>query len=367
MTRRLLGGLTILMLWLLLGPGTARAHETTKSYLTLDVEGATVTADLRIAFRDIEVAVWMDENLDGQITWGEAKRRLPAVETYVLSNVAMVTPQGACGLTRRGAATTTDAGVDYLDLAFSGTCPAKTAAEPLVTLHSTLFTDIDPDHRMFLAAMVQGIRSTELISRSAPSLVLDGSSAGVIATLTSYFRAGIDHLAGGQDHIVFLLALMLPFVCSSQSAKSAAAGILAAVTGFTLAHAATLTAAATRVLSPNAAVIEALIALSIILTAVDNLRPFLRFPRAAVAAFFGTIHGFGFASALGALNLGGTSLAVALLGFNLGIETAQVVLVLLTMPLLYLIGARRLVLWSGSAAAALIGAFWLIQRLPQIF
>ncbi len=351
----------------LLPLGVAQAHETTRSYLSLAVEGRAITADLRLAFRDMEVAVWMDENLDGQITWGEAKRRLPAVESYVLANVAMVTPQGACALTRSGASTSTDAGVDYLDLAFSGTCPAKVSAEPVVTLHSTLFTDIDPDHRMFLTAIVQGIRSTELISRSAPSLTLDGSSAGALATLASYFRAGIDHLAGGPDHIVFLLALMLPFVCSSRSAKSAAGGILAAVTGFTLAHALTLTAAATRVFSPNPAVIEALIALSIILTAVDNVRPFLRFPRAAVAAFFGTIHGFGFASALGALNLGGTSLAVALLGFNLGIEAAQVVLVLLTMPILYLIGAGRIVLWSGSAAAGAVGLFWLLQRLPLIF
>ncbi len=367
MTRSVLAALATVILWLSVGFGAALAHETTKSYLTLKVEGATVNADLRIAFRDIEVAVWMDENLDGQITWGEAKRRLPAVENYVLTNVALGTPQGPCGLTRSAASTSTDAGVDYLDLGFSGTCPTPASADPVVTLHSMLFTDIDPDHRMFLTAMVQGIRSTELISRTAPSLVLDGSSAGALATFASYFRAGVDHLSGGQDHIVFLLALMLPFVCSSRSAKSAAAGILAAVTGFTLAHAVTLTAAATRVFSPNAAVIEALIALSIILTAVDNLRPFLHFPRAAVAAFFGTIHGFGFASALGALNLGGTSLVVALLGFNLGIEAAQVGLVLVTMPLLYLIGAGRLVLWSGSTAAAAIGLFWLVQRIPQIF
>lgn len=366
MMRRVLYRFACLMLALWAGSGAALAHETTKSYLTLDLEGSALTADLRIAFRDIEVAVWMDENLDGQITWGEAKRRLPAVESYVLSNVAMMTPQGACGMQRSRVSTSTEAGVDYLDLAFSGTCPAKAPAEPVVTLRSTLFTDIDPDHRMFLTAMVQGIHSTELISRSAPALVLDSSSAGAMATLASYFRAGIDHLAGGPDHIVFLLALMLPFVCSTRSAKSAALGILAAVTGFTLAHALTLTAAATRVFSPNAAVIEALIALSIILTAVDNVRPFLRFPRAAVAAFFGTIHGFGFASALGALNLSGTSLAVALLGFNIGIEAAQVVLVLATMPLLYLIGAGRLVLWSGSAAAGAVGMFWLVQRVPQL-
>ena len=100
--------------------------------------------------------------------------------------------------------------------------------------------------------------------------------------------------------------------------------MLAAVTGFTLAHALTLTAATTELLRPPTDLIEALIALSIVVTAADNVRPFIPAPRAAVAAFFGTIHGFGFASALGALQLTGGGLAVALVGFNLGIEAAQV-------------------------------------------
>ncbi|MEO8241430.1 MAG: HupE/UreJ family protein [bacterium] len=354
-----------LFLLLVFMAGPATAHETTRSYLTLTAQDSDVTADVRIAFRDVEVAVWMDENLDGQITWGEAKRRLDAVQTYLLSNVALTTAQGACTFTRTDATTLTDAGIDYLDLGFTATCPPQ--ANPTFTLHSTLFTDIDPDHRMFLTAMVNHIRSTALISRAAPDLVLDAKAQGWMATFTSYFRAGIDHLAGGSDHIVFLLALMLPFVCSTRGPKAAATGILAAVTGFTLAHALTLTAAATQILRPNSAMIEALIALSIMITAVDNIRPFLRLPRAAVAAFFGTIHGFGFASALGTLNLSGVALATALLGFNLGIEAAQIVLVLLTMPVLYLLGAGRWVLWSGSAAAAAIGTFWLLQRLPLLF
>lgn len=347
--------------------GPAAAHETTRSYLTITAEEANVTADFRIAFRDIEVAIWMDENLDGQITWGEAKRRMEAVDAYVLSNVSLATPLGACTLKHSGASSSSDAGIDYLDLSFTGTCPAPASGRPELTLHSTLFTDIDLDHRMFLTAMVQGIQSTEVLSRFTPNVALDASSQGAWATFVSYFTSGIQHLAGGTDHIVFILVLMLPFVCSARSKKAAAWGILGAVTGFTAAHAVTLTAAATKLLSPNSAMIEALIAMTIILTAVDNVRPFIPMPRAAMAAFFGTIHGFGFAAALGALNLSGSALVMAILGFNLGIEAAQVVLVLLTMPLLYLFGAGRWVLWTGSAAAALVGAFWLVQRLPLIF
>lgn len=352
----------LIALLALLAAMPAMAHETTRSYLTIAAEGADITADLRVAFRDIEVAVWMDENLDGQITWGEAKRHLPQVQAYVLGNIGLTTPQGACSLTEAGATTLSDTGIDYLDLSLSGACPG----EGPLTLRSTLFTDIDPDHRMFVTATVDHIGLTAVISRASPDLLLDAKAQGWMTTFAAYFRAGVDHLAEGTDHIVFLLALMLPFVCSARRPRAAALGILGAVTGFTLAHAVTLTAAASEVLRPSSAVIEALIALSIIVTAVDNIRPFLPLPRAAVAAFFGTIHGFGFASALGTLNLGGAALVTALLGFNLGIEAAQVVLVLLTMPVLYLLGAGRWVLWGGSGAAALIGAVWLVQRLPAL-
>jgi hypothetical protein len=112
--------------------------------------------------------------------------------------------------------------------------------------------------------------------------------------------------------------------------------------------------------------VEALIALSIVLTAADNVRPFIPAPRAAVAALFGTVHGFGFASALGTLQLTGAGLATALLGFNLGIEAAQVGVVLVAMPALYVLGRGRLLLWGGSAAAAAIGSWWLCTRLAPL-
>ena len=163
---------------------------------------------------------------------------------------------------------------------------------------------------------------------------------------SSYFRSGVEHLMGGPDHLVFLLALMLPAVCVAGGAGRAALGVLTAVTGFTLAHALTLTAATTELLRPPTDLINMLIALSIVITAADNVRPFIPAPRAAVAAFFGIIHGFGFASALGALQLTGAGLAVALVGFNLGIEAAQVGVVLADDA-----GA----LHAGGRAAAAVG------------
>ena len=355
------------LLVLALGPAFVRpagAHETTRSFVALERDGEAIDLRMRVAFRDIEVAVWMDEDLDGRITWGEARRRLDAVEAYIRSSFALEAG-GACTLKRTGADASESGGIAYLDLNFEASCPSASA--PL-TARSRLFTEIDPDHRMFLSAATGERTASAMLSAGKPSVMLAGN-AGAASTFAAFFRSGIGHLMGGTDHIVFLLALMLPAVCATSGVRQATYGVVAAVTGFTLAHALTLSAAMTELLRPPSALIEVLIALSIVVTAADNVRPFIPAPRAAVAAFFGIIHGFGFATALGALELSGAALAVALVGFNLGIEAAQVAVVLVTMPALYILGGilggGRLVLWAGSAAAGAVGLWWLgIRLLP---
>ncbi len=336
----------------------SQAHETTRSYVTLTRDAASVTANFRIAFRDIEVAVWMDENLDGNITWGETKQRLDAIAAYVGSGVSL-DAGGPCDFSLASANASTDASIDYLDLNFAAECPDTTG--PL-TIISRLFAEIDPDHRMFLTANVNGTTTTLLLSAANPDKEVSIETGGPFSTFLSYFISGLEHLFGGPDHLVFLFVLMLPAIASGQSRRNATIGVVAALTGFTLAHAATLTAAATELLQPPPSIIEILIAVSIVITALDNVRPFIPAPRSAVAGFFGIIHGFGFASALGVLQLSGRDLAVALLGFNLGIEVAQIAVVLIALPLMYLIGFERILLLLGSAVSGMVGLFWIWQR-----
>jgi hypothetical protein len=340
----------------------ANAHETTRSYLALTRDGPDVTAGLRVAFRDIEVAVWLDDNLDGQITWAETMARLPAVQAYVLANIDLMAG-GPCTLTAQEAGVSASGGIDYLELALAGTCPDATV--PLIA-QSRLFDGIDPDHRLFLSAQTGGVATNAVLGNDAPRAQLDGDTGGAFGAFATYFRMGMAHLAGGADHLLFLLVLMLPAVSTPGNARRAAMGVLLAVTGFTLAHALTLTAATLQVLRPPTGVIEVLIALSIVVTAVDNIRPFVPAPRAAVAAFFGLIHGFGFATVLGGLDVSGGQLVLALVGFNLGIEAAQVAAVLTVMPALYMLRAGRVLLWSGSLAAGVAGIVWAWQRVAPM-
>ena len=313
-----------------------------------------MTADLRVAYRDIDVAVWLDADLDGRITWAESEARLPAVLACVQARPTF-DAGGSCPLTETGAGVSAYGCIGFLELRFVGTCPDATA--PL-KVSTRLFTEIDPDHRMFLTAQNDGHSTTSVLGPQQREITIAAGSGGSLVTFLAYVRAGVEHLAGGTDHIVFLLVLMLPAIASSVGPRHAAIGVPMAATGFTAAHALTLTAASLQILRPRSDVIELLVALSIIVTAADHIRPFLPAPRAVVAAFFGLIYGFGFATVMGGLSLSSGTLAIALLGFNIGIELAQIGIFLVTMPALYMLRGGRGLVWTGSSAAIVVRLYW---------
>jgi len=352
----------ILILLLLMIAAPLQAHETTRSYVTLTRDGASVTARIEVAFRDIEVPVWIDADLDGALTWGEVTQRFDAIDHYLLAGLTL-DAGGPCTLSHRADGVAQSSGTAYLVLEMAGSCPDAKA--PL-RIRSTLFADIDPGHRLFLTARAGTETTTTLLSASSPEVTLTTSTASLAATFADYFQAGMAHLLGGPDHLLFLLALILPAICAGTGMRRAVLAITAAVTGFTLAHALSLTAALTELLRPPSALIEILIAVTILVTVADNLRPFIPVPRTAMAAFFGVIHGFGFASALGVLDLSGGSFAVALLGFNLGIEAAQIAVVLVLVPALTILGHRRPVLWAGSGLAGVASLWWIWLRVTTL-
>jgi hypothetical protein len=186
-----------------------------------------------------------------------------------------------------------------------------------------------------------------------------------------YFFLGLDHLWGGWDHLAFLAALVLPGGSWNR--------LLKVVTAFTIAHSLTLTLAATGVLRLPPSVVEPLIALTVVVVAVDALRPRRdlvprtdrRFEWALV---FGLIHGMGFAGALADVGIPPGRLAPALLGFNAGLEVAEVMVVLVLLPLVTAlqgladrISLRGSLSQAGSSAIAVFGSFWLVQRLSGGF
>jgi hypothetical protein len=193
----------------------------------------------------------------------------------------------------------------------------------------------------------------------------------------SLFRLGMRHIAEGTDHLLFLLALLLPaplMVFGSRWAGFAGARlsllrILRVVTAFTAGHSITLALAASGLVRVTSRPVEVLIALSILLSAVHALRPLFPGHEARIAAFFGLIHGLAFAATLEELGLGRWERVTGILAFNLGIETTQLVVVAAVLPALVLMSrtsAYAFLRIGGALFAGCASAGWIVERLLHV-
>jgi hypothetical protein len=174
-----------------------------------------------------------------------------------------------------------------------------------------------------------------------------------------YLGLGVEHIIGGIDHLLFLLALLALATSLWQTVKI--------ITAFTVAHSITLSLAALGMVDVPSSIVEPLIAASIVWVAVENLVAASGTGRRwLIAAVFGLIHGLGFASALTELGLSRDALVGALIGFNVGVELGQLVFVAVVMPpFIWASRPGRLPRLPQivSAAVALIGAGWFVQRI----
>jgi hypothetical protein len=174
----------------------------------------------------------------------------------------------------------------------------------------------------------------------------------------SFIAMGAEHILGGLDHLLFLLALL-----------ALAKGfwpIARIVTGFTLAHSITLSLAVLDVVDVPSRIVEPLIAATIIWVALENLlAPAQTRWRWLIAALFGLIHGLGFASGLTELGLPRDAMVRALIGFNVGVELGQLAFVAVVMPaVVWLARPTRFPRLPQilSILVAVMGAVWLVER-----
>jgi len=184
---------------------------------------------------------------------------------------------------------------------------------------------------------------------------------------------GIRHIAEGTDHLLFLLALLLPAPLLVAGRRWGRFGgvryslvrLLKIVTAFTLGHSLTLLAGALGWLRLPEQPVEILIAVSILVSAGQALRPLFPGREAYVAAGFGLIHGLAFASTLAGLHLDAGPMALSILGFNLGIELMQLFVIGLTVPWLLLLSrtpAYSVVRIGGAVGAAAAALAWIVER-----
>ena len=277
--------------------------------------------------------------------------RLSSMEgaLYVVTRIRLTPPSGAAA--------------DLFDLHCSvlDRVPSQVV---LVSVRTDWRSGIFADDPQLLAALRDGERSVRV----------DRRAANWGRGFASVFQLGMRHIAEGTDHLLFLLALLLPAPLLIKQGRWTGYAdtrqclfrIAKVVTAFTAAHSITLAAAAMNLVHVPSRPIEALIAGSILVSAAHALRPIFPGREAVIAGCFGLIHGLAFATTLGELGLGRWDRVASIFAFNIGIETMQLVVVAGALPPLILLSRTRLypavrtaaALFAGAAAAA-----WMAQRI----
>ena len=364
---RRLGGL---MLGLMVATA-ALAHKPSDSYLSLQVGPAGIEGQWDIALRDLDFALGLDADGNGEITWGELRARHAEIAAYAMARLALSADGAACAA-KPGEQLVddhTDGAYTVLKLSFN--CPSTATR---LGVDYRLFADIDPQHRGLLRLQAQGQTRTAILGPQAPNQSFALGQTSWVAQFADYARDGVWHIWTGFDHILFLLSLLLPAVLLWQAPRWQPAArfrhalieVVKVVTAFTLAHSITLSLATLGIISLPSRWVESTIAASVILAALNNVWPMFHGRRWMVAFGFGLIHGFGFASVLVELGLPQSILALALVGFNLGVEAGQLAIVAVFLPLAFWLRRswfyQRTVMQGGSLLIAALAAVWLVER-----
>ena len=214
-----------------------------------------------------------------------------------------------------------------------------------------------------------GEASTTLLKPVQPWMIVKGPRSAAQVTW-DYTILGFEHILGGFDHLLFVLALLL--------IVSGTRRLLIAITSFTVAHSLTLAAATLGLVWVPGPPVEATIALSILFLASELVK-INRGKRSLTASYpwivafgFGLLHGLGFAGALADVGLPQHEIPVALLMFNVGVELGQLVFVAAVLATMLVINRLRINLpvWSQQMPAYCIGgisAFWFVERVVGFF
>lgn len=357
-----------LLLWMsLLVGGGASAHQASEAYLSYRVDGTDVEQRLDVSLRDLDRDLALDADGDGAMSWGEVRSRWPDIERLAADGLRFTADGAACQ--------PLDSARPQLDQHSDGThavlvrhwrCPAAVRE---LEIDYRLFASTDTAHRGLARLVGAAGEPLVLVSGAgAQRLGVEGHGLG------SFVFQGMAHIASGVDHVLFLVTLLLVAVwrrngtgwAPRHSPRSALAETMKLVTAFTLAHSITLGLAASGAIAPPAAIVESLIALTVLLAALDNIRPFVPGPRWLMVGVFGLVHGIGFAGPLKDLGLRGAELVLPLLGFNVGVELGQLAVVALLLPLALLLreraAYRRWIVPGGSGAVAVLALVWCVER-----
>jgi hypothetical protein len=358
-------------LFLILCAPLAQAHIASNGFLNLKIDGAQVSGAMELAIRDGELAVGLDHDGNGQVTWGELKSSQTALQNYLLGHLRLSSDSGHCDVGVGPVEVNERVDGTYLWLPLNIDCGMRLKR---LSIDYRILDVEDPSHRGLLTLTANGAVQTAVLGGASELRLFELDHLSSRSAFVEYLRAGVWHIWSGIDHLLFLLSLLLPAVLLRRRnrweavpmAAPAFLNIVKVVTAFTLAHSITLSLAAFDVIRLPSRLTESVIAASIIIAALNNVFPKVTEGRWRIAFAFGLLHGFGFASVLAEMGLPTGARLISLVAFNLGVEAGQLAVVLAIMPLAYLFRStafyRRGVMPWGSSAIACLALVWFVQR-----
>lgn len=362
----------LLALWLLLAClPLAQAHKASDSYLTLKVADDRIDGRWDIALRDLDFALGLDLDDNGEITWGEARGRRDAVFAYALSRLKLGDGRQACRIQSGDYLIDNHTDGAYAVLLFGAACASTLSS---LDVDYALLFDLDPQHRGLLRVEYGPGTHAAVLSPSQHRQTIELAAVRPGTAFAQYLREGAWHIWLGYDHILFLLSLLLPAVLireqqrwlPAEKLRPVMLEVVKIVTAFTVAHSLTLSLATLGVVELPSRWVESAIAASVVLAALNNLYPLIDKKLWLVAFGFGLIHGLGFANVLKDLGLPDDLLLLTLFAFNLGVEAGQLAIVSAFLPLAFCLrhgwGYRLLVLQAGSVLIVLIASIWFAER-----
>ncbi len=359
--------------------GSAAAHTLGQGYLMVDARPDGISGHVEVTLEDLDKALDIDGDGDGKVTDAELEASMPRVLDYLRERIGIGAEGNAFDLVFG------DYEIDNLPLGrylIANYSSGPQTVPPVIHLRYELIFDVDPDHRGFLVVtgnafsdhVNKGEETSLVFAPDNRTQTFDLRETSRWRSFTAFVGQGIWHIWIGIDHILFLLALILPAVLRREDGqwtgdltyRSALWNVVKIVTLFTIAHTITLTLAALDIVTLPPRFVESIIALSVVIAALNNIYPIMHGHMGWLVFGFGLFHGFGFASVLAHLVSNTRNLVVDLLGFNVGVEIGQVAVVAVLLPVLFVLSRRnvytRAIVPVCSILIALLALGWFTER-----
>ena len=361
------------------------AHRLGESYLFLKIYDNAIEGRVEITLSDLNNVAPLDQDNDGKVSQEELDAKIDVVKAYVSERIKIGAHQSPYPIRYTAHKVIKTLLGKYIEIEFM-IDNIQQVPEVLDVGYSILF-EVDPNHRGLLVIEHNQLTGT-VNTAEAVSLIfsperqrqkLDLTAPSGLRVFLSFIGRGVWHIWIGTDHILFLVALVLPAVLKREgnlwepvpNFRPAFITVVKIVTLFTIAHSITLSLAALGIVRLPSRFIESVIAISVVLAALNNLFPIFADRGWLIIFGFGLFHGFGFAIVLGHLGLGQRSLIAPLFGFNLGVEIGQAAIISITFPAFYALRLLEkfyssVMLKFGSAVVALIALLWFIERVFEL-